>query len=54
MNLWLNVLEFSIVKFVKTATHYHPYLLQKHGYDNVFHFQSLKFSTVVLFMVNLI
>lgn len=51
--LWLNVLEFSIVKFVKTAMHYYPYLL-KNGYDNVFNFQSLKCSTAILFMMKFI
>lgn len=45
---------YQIVKFVKTAIHYHRYLLKKHGYDNEFNFQSLKFSTVVLFMVKFI
>lgn len=45
---------YQVVKFVKTAAHYHPYILKKHGYDNVFNFQSLKFSIVVLFMVKFI
>lgn len=56
MNLWLECARifYHIVKFVKTAMHYHPYLLTKHGYDNVFNFQSLKFSSVVLFSVKFI
>lgn len=36
------------------AMHYHLCLLKKYGYDNFFNFQSLIFSTVVLFIAKFI